>query len=141
LTPALANADDPAVSARSRAVVIAVVVVVAAVSAVVLQGRSADVEFRRYAFVQRQARGVLEVDSEPPSICYSTQSLPARPIALVNADGDTLASYSPGRGTFCDRPTSAGLVAVLLEDPGTYRVRWSPLVGEPVVESSLRPMG
>jgi hypothetical protein len=37
--------------------------------------------YARYYFVGTHDTGVLEVTVKPPTVCYSTQSYPARPIA------------------------------------------------------------
>jgi hypothetical protein len=99
--------------------------------------------FARYFFVAPTDRGVLEVATGPASICYETQSYPARPISIVSKDDGASrpATYKPKAGTFCDRQVSAEVASRLIEDPAAFLVRWSPQVGEPVVETKLIAQG
>jgi hypothetical protein len=96
----------------------------------------------RYFFSASHVRGVLEVRAEPPSICYSTQTFPSRPIAINAAiNGHEEASYAPdSAGDFCDRKASPALTADLVANPSAYVIEWhptghavfySPLVGNP----------
>ena len=98
-----------------------------------------ETSFARYYFDAPEARGVLEVTKSPPSICYSTQSNPARPISIVRgslAESPTAASFVPRENDFCGT-VSPALAAGLLAEPSEYSVRWSPLTGEPIAVSSL----
>jgi hypothetical protein len=100
--------------------------------------------FARYFFVAPTDRGVLEVATGPASICYETQSYPARPISIVSKDDGAsrpVATYKPKVGTFCDRQVSAEVASRLIEDPTAFLVTWSPQVGEPVVETKLIAQG
>ena len=100
--------------------------------------------FARYFFAAPADRGVLEVTTAPASICYATQSYPARPISIVSKDDGAsrpVATYKPETGTFCDRQVSAEVASRLIEDPAAFLVRWSPQVGEPVVETKLIAQG
>jgi hypothetical protein len=101
--------------------------------------------FARYFFVAPADRGVLEVATGPASICYSTQSYPARPISIVFSKDDgasrPVATYKPEAGTFCDRQISAEVASRLFEDPAAFVVRWSPQVGERVIETKLIAQG
>jgi hypothetical protein len=94
----------------------------------------------RYFFSASGVRGVLEVDTSPPSICYSTQSSPIRPIKIVptRAISHVEESYAPGGGpTFCDRAVSRALAADMIADPSGYQVVWSPSPGDPTAFSPL----
>ena len=103
--------------------------------------------FARYFFIAPDDTGVLEVAAHPASICYSTQSYPARPIMIVQStslpfDFDTevsrpVATYRPETGTFCDRQVSEEVAARLIADPSSFAVRWSPQANEPVVATLL----
>jgi hypothetical protein len=98
-----------------------------------------ETSFARYYFEAPEARGVLEVTESPPSICYSTQSNPARPISIVRgslAASPTVASFVPRVNDFCGTVTP-NLAAELLADPSRYSVRWSPLAGERMTVSSF----
>jgi hypothetical protein len=84
--------------------------------------------------------GVLEVSANPPSICYSTQGSPARPIVIVKRHGDSpfpAAAYAPESGTFCDRTVSERLARHLILDPSAFAVKWAPFPGEPEALSTL----
>lgn len=101
-----------------------------------------ETSFARYSFEAPEARGVLEVTKSPPTICYSTQSNPARPISIVQgslAESPTVASFAPGENDFCGTITPK-LAAGLLAEPSEYSVRWSPLAGEPIADSSFIPI-
>jgi hypothetical protein len=105
---------------------------------------SPSVTFARYFFLASGIEGVLEVSSAPPSICYSTQSYPARPIAIIREPSpDLLAhaevSYAPHNNDFCDRAVQVALAAALVADPSGYQVRWRPRPGGPTAFSSLIP--
>lgn len=93
--------------------------------------------YARYLFVAPDDTGVLEVTSHPARICYSTQSYPARPITIVQGTSLPVATYRPGRGTFCDRQVSEEAASRLIADPSSFAVRWSPQANEQVVVTSL----
>jgi hypothetical protein len=129
-------------ASRLRVVIPTLVAVVVAGVSIWLWWPSATPVFARYRFAEPAGTGVLEVALRPPSICYSTQSLPARPITLIEAgEGEAVATYSPHRATFCDRTPNGVLVERLIEDPAAFLVRWSPLAGAPIAKTSLSPMG
>jgi hypothetical protein len=105
----------------------------------------APAPFARYFFSASRTVGVLEVSKSPPSICYSTQSSPARPISIIPVESlsgpssgvrDGV-SYTPRRNDFCDRSVDAALAAALISDPSGYLIRWRPRDNAPVVSSSL----
>jgi hypothetical protein len=101
-----------------------------------------ETSFARYYFEAPEARGVLEVTELPPSVCYSTQSNPARPISIVRgslAASPIAASFVPRGNDFCDTVTP-NLAAELLADPSRYSVRWSPLAGVRLTVSSFIPI-
>jgi hypothetical protein len=82
----------------------------------------------------------LEVWSAPATICYSTQSFPARPIQiLVRTDEawGTIASYRPARVSFCDRHVDRDIAVRLIAERSAFVVRWSPQVGDAVVDTPL----
>jgi hypothetical protein len=100
--------------------------------------------FARYFFSASGMVGVLEVRRSPPSICYSTQSSPSRPISiipngLVSAPQPEapIVSYTPRRGDFCDMTVDAALAEALILDSSGYLVRWRPDDGSPTVSSTL----
>jgi hypothetical protein len=94
--------------------------------------------FARYFFAQPSGVGVLEVDTARPSLCYSTQAFPARPIAIVEKEHErVVVSYAPRRTQYCDRSVNVNLAQVLLAHPGSLVVRWSPTPGDAVVDTSL----
>jgi hypothetical protein len=102
--------------------------------------RTPTAEYARFFFVAPKDTGVLEVTATPPSICYSTQSYPARPITIVMRDQDppqAVAVYQPGRGTFCDRQVRQDVAVRLIADPSSFVVRWSPQTGQPITETAL----
>lgn len=103
---------------------------------------SPSITFARYFFSASGIGGVLEVSSSPPSICYSTQSNPARPIDIIpgpssTGRADAEVSYAPRKNDFCDRAVRPTLAADLLADPSGYQVRWAPLRGGPKAISSF----
>lgn len=103
---------------------------------------SPSVTFARYFFSASGIRGVLELSSSPPSICYSTQSYPARPIDIIPGPSSVTlphaeVSYVPRNNDFCDRTVSRTLAADLLADPSGYQVRWRPRPGGPTAFSSF----
>lgn len=105
---------------------------------------SPRIRFARYFFSASGIGGVLEVSSAPPSICYSTQSYPARPIAIIPGPSQDLlaraeVSYAPNNNDFCDRTVQAALASSLIADPSGYQVRWRPRPGGPTAFSSLIP--
>src|SRR5437879_4582343 len=83
----------------------------------------------RYFFSASGISGVLEVSSSPPSICYSTQSNPARPIEIqalpVGAIAHVKESYVPRNNDFCDKTVRTALAADLLLHPSSYQVVWT----------------
>jgi hypothetical protein len=93
--------------------------------------------FARYFFIEPDDTGVLEVAAHPASICYSTQSYPARPITIVQDTSRPVATYRPESGTFCDRQVSEEVAARLIADPSSFAVRWSPQANKPVVATLL----
>lgn len=98
----------------------------------------AAAHYARYYFAAPTDAGVLEVWTHPATICYSTQSYPARPIKLLveeRGSSERLASYEPTRGQFCDRKAKEELAAALIADPSSVAVRWSPQAGEVSVET------
>lgn len=98
--------------------------------------------YARYYFIAPTDTGVLEVWARPATICYSTQSYPARPIVLVakaNGASRPVASYEPPRTEFCDRAVDEGVAAGLISHPSSFVIRWSPLAGEPVAITPLTP--
>jgi hypothetical protein len=83
---------------------------------------------------------VFEVQTRPPSICYHTQSYPARPISLVRRNADSwspIVTYSPTRGTYCARDISSDLAESLIQQPTLYRVQWAPQEGDAIVRTAL----
>src|SRR5918994_4471393 len=97
--------------------------------------------YARYFFGEPHDTGVLEVAAKPPSVCYSTQSYPARPITLIDeSSGHAVpaASYRPSRVDYCDRHVGEDVAARLIADPSSFVVRWSPQAGQPIVETRLR---
>jgi hypothetical protein len=101
-----------------------------------------ETSFARYYFEASETRGVLEVTKSPPTICYSTQSIPARPISIVRgslAASPRAASFAPRENDFCGTVTP-DLAAGLLAEPSGYSVRWRPLAGEPTAISSFIPI-
>ncbi len=101
---------------------------------------TANAGYARYYFVAPHDTGVFEVTAKPPTVCYSTQSYPARPITLVDApSGRAVASYGPLRVQHCDRKVTTELAALLISDPSAFIVKWSPQAGQPVVETRLTP--
>jgi hypothetical protein len=97
--------------------------------------------YARYYFVAPKDTGVLEVWAHPATICYSTQSYPARPVVLIaNLNGMSMqvASYQPPRVQYCDREASEDLAAGLIANPSSFVIRWSAQPGEQVVETPLR---
>ncbi len=105
-----------------------------------LNAKTTTAAYARYFFVAPNDTGVLEVTANPPTICYSTQSYPARPIIIVTKDQGTsrpVATYQPERGTFCDRHVSDEVAAGLIATPSSFAVRWSPQAGQSVIETAL----
>ena len=103
---------------------------------------ASTVRYARYLFVAPNDTGVLEVAAKPPSVCYSTQSYPARPITLIDeSSGHAVpaASYRPSRVDYCDRQVGEDVAARLIADPSSFVVRWSPQAGQRVVETRLTP--
>jgi hypothetical protein len=103
---------------------------------------SATRTFERYFFDAPHDRGVLEVSTAPASICYETQSYPARPIVIVARDSTAsraVVTYEPKGGTFCDRQINLDVASRLIDHPESFLIRWSPQKDEHVVESNLLP--
>ena len=103
---------------------------------------SPSITFARYFFSASGIRGVLEVSSSPPSICYSTQSFPARPISIIPGPSSGVfahaeVSYVPVNGDFCDRAVRPALAAALLAEPSGYQVSWRPRPAGPTAFSSF----
>jgi hypothetical protein len=103
---------------------------------------SSTVTIARYFFSASGLRGVLEVGSSPPSICYSTQSYPARPISIISEPSSGVpahveVSYAPRNNDFCDSTVRPALAAGLLADPSAYLVRWRPRHDGPTMLSSF----
>jgi hypothetical protein len=104
------------------------------------EGSEPAPHYARYFFAEAHDAGVFEVSSTPPSICYSTQSYPARPITLVLRDGAAwvpVATYEPQRGTYCDDAIASEVARSLLEDPSAFRVMWAPQAGDAIVRTHL----
>jgi hypothetical protein len=100
--------------------------------------------FARYFFSASEMVGVLEVSQSPPSICYSTQSSPARPISIIPSrfvsgppPGAPTVSYTPRGNDFCARTVDPALAEALIFDPSGYLIRWRPEDGAPAVSSCL----
>ncbi len=105
---------------------------------------SPTITIDRYFFSAAGLRGVLEVSSAPPSICYSTQSYPARPIRIIPKPSSEVPVHAevflaPHNNDVCDNTVSPSLAAALLADPSGYQVRWRPRRGGPTAFSSLIP--
>jgi hypothetical protein len=110
------------------------------------------VTFARYFFSGSGIRGVLEVSQMPPSICYSTQSNPIRPISIIRwsdkmvgpspgVESYAEVSYAPRTNDFCDRKARPALVAAMIANPSEHVVRWRPSDGSPIAVSPLTPVG
>lgn len=102
----------------------------------------ATAQYARYYFIEHTNTGVLEVWARPATVCYSTQSYPARPIDLIakaNGASNRVASYEPPRVQYCDRAVDEEVAAALISDPSSFVIRWSPQAGEPVVMTPLTP--
>lgn len=100
--------------------------------------------YARYYFVAPRDTGVFEVTAKPPTLCYSTQSYPARAIALIDESSGgaaVVATYRPSRVQYCDRNVSPELAARLIADPSAFVVRWSPQPGQPAVETHFTRPG
>jgi hypothetical protein len=101
--------------------------------------------FARYLFSAPKMVGVLEVSQSPPSVCYSTQSSPARPISIILSRPvsgpppgvPAGVSYTPRRNEFCDRAVEPDLAAALIAEPSLYVIRWRPEDGAPAISSPL----
>lgn len=80
-----------------------------------------------------------------PSICYETQSFPARPIEIVSHPPQgpvaVVASYSPQRGTHCDRSVSEAVARGIIDHPSGYAISWQPVAGGNTATSRLKPQG
>lgn len=107
--------------------------------------RNGSDPFARYFFSASEIVGVLEVSQSPPSICYSTQSSPARPISIILSrpvsgpppGAPAGVSYAPSGNDFCDRTVDPALAEALIVDPSAYLISWRPEDGHPAVSSSL----
>jgi hypothetical protein len=100
--------------------------------------------FARYLFSASGMDGVLEVGRSPPSICYSTQSSPSRPISIVPSmsvsgppPGPPTVSYTSRGNDFCDLAVDPALAEALILDPSRYLIRWRPEDGSPAFSSPL----
>lgn len=97
----------------------------------------------RFFFTAPSDRGVFEVTTSPPSICYSTQSFPARPIRIQALPPQSISHvegvYRPDGASFCDRSISAALANDIIADPSGYRIVWHPQVGDPLTFTPLSP--
>jgi hypothetical protein len=101
-------------------------------------GRTSARHFARYFFVEPSDVGVLEVDAARPSLCYSTQTFPARPIAIVETGHNrVVVSYTPQRTQYCDRSVDLTLAQELVAHPGSHLIRWSPIPGDALVDTPL----
>jgi hypothetical protein len=134
----------PDVSQEDRDIARLLVTTIAFPGAAVEPKRSSSstVTFARYFFSASGLGGVLEVGSSPPSICYSTQSYPARPISIISEPSSGVpahveVSYAPRDNDFCDSTVRPALAAGLLADPSAYQVRWRPRHGGPTMLSSF----
>jgi hypothetical protein len=101
-----------------------------------------SITFARYFFSASGIGGVLEVSSSPPSICYWTQSYPARPISIIPTPSSGVlaraeVSYVPRHSDFCDRTVRPALAGALLAEPSGYQVRWRPRPGGSTAFSSF----
>lgn len=102
----------------------------------------ATVQYARYYFIEPTDTGVLEVWARPGTVCYSTQSYPARPIDLIvraNGASNRVASYEPPRVQYCDRAVEKEVAAALISDPSSFVIRWAPQAGAPIVMTPLTP--
>jgi len=101
--------------------------------------------FARYLFSSGEGQGVLEVQRNPPSICYSTSSATASniPITLVHRGpvDEVVTLDAHGQNDYCDRSISAAYVASLIADPNQYVIQWTPNPSQPEATSSLVPLG
>jgi hypothetical protein len=100
--------------------------------------------FERFFFSASGVRGVLEVQTSPPSICYDTQSFPARPIEIlllppVEGRVTAVASYSPPRAEYCDRSVSEAITRDIIDNPSRYAISWRPDPGADPTTSRLIP--
>lgn len=111
---------------------------------------SSNAPFARYFFSASGIQGVLEVSKSPPSVCYSTQSQPARPISIVpeslgladrspRVESGATASFAPKDNDFCGT-VSPALAAGLLANSSGYLVRWRPSPDGPTASSSITPV-
>ncbi len=101
---------------------------------------SPSITIARYFFSASGIGGVIEISSSPVSICYETQSYPARPISIVpraSSEVQTEVSYAPRNANFCDRTVKPALAAALVADPSGYQVRWRPRSNGPTAFSSF----
>jgi Tol biopolymer transport system component len=105
---------------------------------------SPGARFARYFFYGPGDTGVLEVNLDMRSICYSTQSSPARPIQIVRTNspgGDVVASYAPSTGEYCARHVPGDLARDLIDHPTLYAIRWMPTPGGKETITPLTPQG
>jgi hypothetical protein len=114
------------------------VLVVGCTSSAPESGPTSAPHFARYFFAEPSGVGVLEVDTARPSLCYSTQTFPARPIAIVAKEHErVVVSYAPSGAQYCDRSVNVTLAQELLAHPGSLVVRWSPSPRDIVVDTPL----
>jgi hypothetical protein len=117
---------------------IVVMLVVGCTSSAPEPGPTSARHFARYFFAEPSDVGVLEVDAARPSLCYSTQTFPARPIAIVEKDHDRVVfAYAPRRAQYCERRVDVTLARELVAHPGSFVIRWSPIPGDAVVDTRL----
>ena len=73
------------------------------------------------------------MSAAPPSICYSTQSFPARPIKIITNSPRgpvaVVASYAPLRGTYCTWSVSPAFARDIIDRPSDYAISWQPVTG------------
>jgi hypothetical protein len=115
-------------------------------TAFVSSSSAAQRHFARFFFAASGVWGVLEVQTSPPGICYETQSFPARPIEIVSnppVEGrvTVVASYSPPRGTYCDRSVSEAITRDIIDNPSGYAISWRPDPSADTATSRLTPQG
>lgn len=117
---------------------IVALLVVGCTSSAPKPGPTSARHFARYFFVEPNDVGVLEVDTTRPSLCYSTQTFPARPIAIVDTAHDQVViAYAPQGTQYCDRIVDVTLAQQLVAHPGSLVIRWSPIPGDAVVDTPL----
>ena len=109
-------------------------------AAVGASGGEGSQTFQRFFFEARGIGGVLEVATSPPSVCYSTQSSPRRPIDVITRSGGvvlSVATDADARPFFCDRAVDAQLAKDLIDHAADFRIRWKPDPAGPWEVSTL----